>query len=540
MTVSSQNAQDIWQQYQTLKTHSPAKYARDLAHDLAISEAELTFARVGHDAVRLNDDARAILSALETVGETKCICRNDYAVHEQLGSFTNLKIGEHAGLVLNPRALDLRLFITQWASAFALREQSPHGERQSIQFFDRQGDALLKVYATANTVRSAWDDLLATFTATASLPLNLKPEEKPHYATDSDAATLDRAWRAMTDVHQFFGLLKKNNITRQQAFRLVGDDLACLVSNEALPQLLDTVVAQGNEIMIFVGNRGCTQIFTGALEKALLVGSSLALCGCVLQGLFRNPLADPSLLGVSGGAALAVAMWLVLPFSVPAIIALYAPMVAAFVGSLSVMVVIFMLSQSEDGTLSRLLLVGIAINALCAAAVGMLSWISNDAQLRQLSLWGMGTIGQAQWSMLLVAATLMVPSSLVVWRMAAQLNLLQLGDEEAHYLGVNVPKLQRLMLLCSALLVASSVAICGIIGFIGLVVPHLMRLWLGADHRALVPGSLLMGALLLLVADTVARTLVAPAEMPVGLITSIIGAPWFLWMIFKQGKAAHG
>ncbi len=269
MTVSSQNAQDIWQQYQTLKTHSPAKYARDLAHDLAISEAELTFARVGHDAVRLNDDARAILSALETVGETKCICRNDYAVHEQLGSFTNLKIGEHAGLVLNPRALDLRLFITQWASAFALREQSPHGERQSIQFFDRQGDALLKVYATANTVRSAWDDLLATFTATASLPLNLKPEEKPHYATDSDAATLDRAWRAMTDVHQFFGLLKKNNITRQQAFRLVGDDLACLVSNEALPQLLDTVVAQGNEIMIFVGNRGCTQIFTGALEKVM-------------------------------------------------------------------------------------------------------------------------------------------------------------------------------------------------------------------------------------------------------------------------------
>lgn len=292
------------------------------------------------------------------------------------------------------------------------------------------------------------------------------------------------------------------------------------------------------------GDEGLRQIWlTIRLPRvllALLVGSSLALCGCVLQGLFRNPLADPSLLGVSGGAALAVAMWLVLPFSVPAIIALYAPMVAAFVGSLSVMVVIFMLSQSEDGTLSRLLLVGIAINALCAAAVGMLSWISNDAQLRQLSLWGMGTIGQAQWSMLLVAATLMVPSSLVVWRMAAQLNLLQLGDEEAHYLGVNVPKLQRLMLLCSALLVASSVAICGIIGFIGLVVPHLMRLWLGADHRALVPGSLLMGALLLLVADTVARTLVAPAEMPVGLITSIIGAPWFLWMIFKQGKAAHG
>ena len=144
----------------------------------------------------------------------------------------------------------------------------------------------------------------------------------------------------------------------------------------------------------------------------------------------------------------------------------------------------------------------------------------------------MGTIGQAQWSALIVAATLMVPSSWVIWRVSAQLNLLQLGDEEAHYLGVNVPKLQRILMLTSALQVASSVAICGIIGFIGLVVPHLMRLLLGADHRGLVPGSLLMGAILLLVADTVARTIVAPAEMPVGLITSFIGAPWFLWMIW--------
>jgi len=292
------------------------------------------------------------------------------------------------------------------------------------------------------------------------------------------------------------------------------------------------------------GDEGLRQIWlTIRLPRvllALLVGSSLALSGCVLQGVFRNPLADPGLLGISGGAALAVAMWLVLPLRVPPLIALYAPMVAAFLGSLAVMVIIFLISRSQEGSLSRLLLVGIAINALCAAAVGMLSWISNDAQLRQLSLWGMGTIGQAQWSTLIVAATLMVPSSLIIWRVAAQLNLLQLGDEEAHYLGVNVARLQRIMLLCSALLVASAVAICGIIGFIGLVVPHLMRLLLGADHRGLVPGSLLMGAILLLVADTFARTIVAPAEMPVGLITSFIGAPWFLWLIFRQGRAAHG
>ncbi|MGE6983419.1 FecCD family ABC transporter permease [Kluyvera intermedia] len=273
---------------------------------------------------------------------------------------------------------------------------------------------------------------------------------------------------------------------------------------------------------------------------ALLVGSALALSGCVMQGLFRNPLADPGLLGISSGAALAVAFWLVLPLSVPALVALYAPMLAAFIGSLGVMAVIFVLSKAGDGSLSRLLLVGIAINALCGALVGMLSWVSNDAQLRQLSLWGMGSLGQAEWSALLVAATLIIPSSLVVWWLAARLNLLQLGDEEAHYLGVNVRLLQRILLLCSAVLVAAAVAISGVIGFIGLVVPHLMRMWLGPDHRGLVPGSLLAGAILLLIADTLARTVAAPAEMPVGLLTSVLGAPWFLWLIFRQQRSTHG
>ena len=273
---------------------------------------------------------------------------------------------------------------------------------------------------------------------------------------------------------------------------------------------------------------------------ALLVGSALALSGCVMQGLFRNPLADPGLLGISSGAALAVAFWLVLPISVPVLVALYAPMLAAFIGSRAVMAVIFVLSKAGDGSLSRLLLVGIAINARCGALVGMLSWLSNDTQLRQLSLWGMGSLGQAEWPTLLVSATLIIPSSLVVWWMAARLNLLQLGDEEAHYLGVNVRVLQRVLLLCSAVLVAASVAISGVIGFIGLVVPHLMRMWLGPDHRGLIPGSLLAGAILLLIADTLARTVAAPAEMPVGLLTSLLGAPWFLWLIFRQERSPHG
>lgn len=268
---------------------------------------------------------------------------------------------------------------------------------------------------------------------------------------------------------------------------------------------------------------------------ALVVGGSLALAGCVMQGLFRNPLADPGLLGISSGAALAVALWVVLPFTLPAIVMLYVPMLAAFMGSLAVTAVIFVLSQRPENGLSRLLLVGIAINALCGAAVGVLSWLSNDAQLRQLSLWGMGSLGQAQWSTLLAVSSLMLPSVWIIWRLAQALNLLQLGEEDAHYLGVDVKTVQRTLLLFSALLVAAAVAVSGVIGFVGLVVPHLLRLWLGADHRAVIPGSVLAGAILLLVADTLARTLVAPAEMPVGLLTSLLGAPWFLWMIFRRG-----
>ncbi|WP_196209104.1 iron ABC transporter permease [Citrobacter sp. Res13-Sevr-PEB04-36] len=272
---------------------------------------------------------------------------------------------------------------------------------------------------------------------------------------------------------------------------------------------------------------------------ALVIGGSLALAGCVMQGLFRNPLADPGLLGISSGAACAVALWVVLPVTLPALLMLYAPMLAAFLGALAATVVIFILSQQRDSSLSRLLLVGIAINALCGAAVGVLSWVSNNAQLRQLSLWGMGSLGSAQWSTLLAVTSLMLPTVLVVWRLAPALNLLQLGEEDAHYLGVDVRWVQRILLLCSALLVAASVAVSGVIGFIGLVIPHLVRMWLGSDHRAVIPGSVLAGALLLLIADTLARTAVAPAEMPVGLLTSILGAPWFLWLIFRQ-RGVHG
>ncbi|CAI2411538.1 Probable siderophore transport system permease protein yfhA [Serratia ficaria] len=272
---------------------------------------------------------------------------------------------------------------------------------------------------------------------------------------------------------------------------------------------------------------------------AVVIGCALAVSGAVMQGLFRNPLADPSLLGISSGGALFVALIIVMPLALPPMVALYGHMLAAFFGSLLVSLLIYAISRSGHGSLSRLLLAGIAINALCMAAIGVLSYLSSDQQLRQFSLWMMGSLSQSQWPTLMVAASLILPAALMTLLQARRLNLLQLGDEEAHYLGVNVQRAKLQLLLLSALLIGAAVAMSGVIGFVGLVVPHLVRMRLGGDHRWL-PCSALGGACLLLVSDTLARTLVAPAEMPVGLMTSLIGGPYFLWLVMRQRERPGG
>lgn len=271
---------------------------------------------------------------------------------------------------------------------------------------------------------------------------------------------------------------------------------------------------------------------------AVQVGGALATAGVIMQGLFRNPMADPGLLGVSSGSALMVGVAIIFPVSLPAAFLLYEQMIFAVVGSLVVCAVIFLISlRHQHGGMIQLLLAGIAINALCGAAIGILSYVGDEQQLRQLTLWMMGSLGQAQWPTLLVAASFALPAMIATAWLATTLNLLQLGDEEAHYLGVNVKRKRQLLLLLSSLLVGAAVSVSGVIGFIGLVIPHLIRMTIGADHRWLLPCSTLAGACLLLVADTLARTLVQPAEMPVGLLTSLIGGPYFLWLILRTRRA---
>ena len=267
---------------------------------------------------------------------------------------------------------------------------------------------------------------------------------------------------------------------------------------------------------------------------AVVVGCALASSGAVMQGLFRNPLADPGLLGISSGAALAVALTIVMPFSLPPLLALYSHMISAFVGSLAISLIVFTLSRFGHGGLSRLLLAGIAINALCGAAVGVLTYISDDQQLRQFSLWSMGSLGQAQWPTLAVASSLILPACIATFFMSRRLNILQLGEEDAHYLGVNVRRTQLQLLLLSALLVGAAVAVSGVIGFIGLVIPHILRLCGLSDHRVLLPACMLAGASALLGADIIARLALSAAELPIGVVTATLGAPVFIWLLLRS------
>lgn len=274
---------------------------------------------------------------------------------------------------------------------------------------------------------------------------------------------------------------------------------------------------------------------------AMIVGTGLAVSGAALQGLFRNPLADPGLIGISSGAAFAVALTIVIVGPLSGISGLYSLSVAAFIGGFITSIIIFRFARlSGTSSATYILLAGIAINALAAAGTGFLAFLSDDQQLRTLTFWTMGSLGGALWPSIIISASLIIPASLILYKNAQQLNILLLGEEEARYLGVNSDKLKRNIIICTAVSVGSAVAVSGIIGFVGLVVPHLIRLIIGPDHRLLIPASALLGAILLIVADTIARTVFSPAEVPVGIFTSLIGGPFFLWLLLKQYSGRLG
>ena len=272
------------------------------------------------------------------------------------------------------------------------------------------------------------------------------------------------------------------------------------------------------------------------LVMGLAAGAGLGLAGALMQGLFRNPLADPGLIGVSSGAALAAAALIVMGAlwfpSVPRSLGSWPLMLSAFVGGLVTTGLIYGLAQWGGGTrIGVMLLAGVAINALAMAGLGLLSFLSTDEQLRNLQLWLMGSLGSTRWPVALAACVVVAIAMALAMRLAQPLNAIALGEAQATLMGVSVERSKRLAVIVAALVVGCITAACGMIGFIGLVAPHWVRLIAGPDHRVVLPASALLGAAMVVFADAFARTVVAPAELPLGVLTALVGVPLFLAML---------
>jgi len=275
---------------------------------------------------------------------------------------------------------------------------------------------------------------------------------------------------------------------------------------------------------------------------ALVVGAGLGIAGASMQGLFRNPLADPGLIGVSAGAALAAVMVIVLGGSVlhlitPAQRPWFLP-AAAFIGGLIATGLVYKMGTRGGMTsVATMLLAGIAVNALCAAGIGFLTYIADENQLRLLMFWTMGSLGAASWSTILPALPLVVVPALLLLRNHRALDAMALGEREATHLGIEVEGVKTRIVVLVALCVGGAVSVSGIIGFVGLVVPHLVRLIGGPRHALVLPGAAMLGGALMLSADLVARLIMAPAEMPVGIVMAALGAPVFLSIMARRRGA---
>jgi iron complex transport system permease protein len=273
---------------------------------------------------------------------------------------------------------------------------------------------------------------------------------------------------------------------------------------------------------------------------AMFVGASLAVAGAIMQGLFRNPLADPALIGVSSGAALfavatiALGNGLAAPIVQP--LGVYALPLMAFLGSIVVIVLLVGISgQRGNLMVGTLLLAGIAIGALAIALTGLIAFASDDRELRDITLWTMGSLGGSSWLKVFGVLPFAVLGLVLAPPLIRGLNGFLLGEAEAFHLGIDVEKTKRMAIVATAALVGAAVAVAGVVGFVGIVVPHMVRLLAGADNRIVLPGSGLLGAALVLFADIVARMVVRPAELPIGIVMAIIGAPVFLHLIRRRG-----
>lgn len=311
---------------------------------------------------------------------------------------------------------------------------------------------------------------------------------------------------------------------------------------------IETIIDLGFEVFQSSGKDTAAQqaktiLFDIRLPRiclAILIGAILAISGAVMQGLFRNPLAAPSLIGVSSGASVGASVVIVLAgawLQSNTALGLSLVAVGAFIGSFLVTVLVYRLSTSALGTsVTTMLLAGIAVSALAGAVSGLLSYYADNEMLRQISIWQMGNLSTANWQRVLVLAVVAILVLSLFPRESKSLNALLLGESEARHLGIDVQQVKRKLILLTTLGIGTAVAIGGMIGFVGLIVPHIVRLLIGPDHRWLLPVSALAGGVLLLLADTIARIIIAPTELPTGILTAILGAPFFIMLLVQQRR----
>lgn len=271
---------------------------------------------------------------------------------------------------------------------------------------------------------------------------------------------------------------------------------------------------------------------------AVIIGATLAVCGVGMQGLFRNPLADPGLIGIGSGASLAAVITLVLGTSLLAgLSGQYTLNVMAFLGALASMIAVYRISRQDGKTnVAIMLLAGIAVNAMAGALTGMVTISANEQQLRSITFWSMGSLGGASWNNVLGILPFCALSIIGMPFFAKSLNALSLGESDAAHLGIRTERLKNSVMYLCAIGVGACVAVSGIIVFVGLVVPHILRMTAGPDHKRLIGASALGGAALLTLADLVSRTVAAPVEIPIGIITSVVGGPFFLYLLMKEKK----
>ncbi|MBT3798105.1 MAG: iron ABC transporter permease [Porticoccaceae bacterium] len=332
------------------------------------------------------------------------------------------------------------------------------------------------------------------------------------------------------------------------AGRLIGILVILLPVVALLSMTVGTVsISWFDALRAVVGSSSTSQIDTILFDirlprilLAIFVGAVLASTGAVMQGLFRNPLADPSLIGVSSGASVGASLMIVTAggfIQGGALVGLSLVSIGAFVGGFTATLLVYRLATSGMGTsVTTMLLAGIAIGALAGALNSLLSYFSDNDMLRQISLWQMGNLSGASWLKVTIMGAVAVLLMGLFPRDSRALNALLLGESEARHLGINVQRVKRRLIVLTALGVGVSVAVAGLVGFVGLIMPHIIRLMIGPDHRWLIPASGLAGATLLVVADSLARVVVVPAELPTGILTAILGAPFFVALLLQQRK----